>query len=1029
VPVVGGIATLDTMDLQVGPHSITAAYDGDANYAPSTSAAISEIITTAPSTVAVVDSPAGTSAFGDSVTFTATVSALTGGIPTGQVTFMDGATTLGTGTVGGGGVATFSTTTLAVGTHSIVAAYGGDTNHDPSQATVAHMVTERATTTVLAPAPNPSVFGQGVTLTATVSAGGPIPSGTVTFREGGTSLGSAGLDATGHASITVSTFSVGMHTLAADYGDTTNFTGSTSAAVTQMVNQANTTTVVTASVPGAVLGASVTFTATVSAAAPGAGTPTGMVTFFDGATMLGARTLSGGVATFTTTSLAVGTHNVTATYGGDGNFTVSTSTTPATVVVGALASTTALTSLVNPQVVGGVVTLMATVTGSGTPTGDVTFFDGGTTLGTVTLSSGQATFTTSTLAVGAHSITATYNGDSQFVPSTSAALIQNISKGPATVTLVGAPNPSIADQAVTFTATVSATAGGGPTGTVTFLDGATQIGTGALSGGVATTSISTLTVGAHTITANYGGDGTHTAGSGTTMQTVNPIPTTTALATSITPTVFGQSTTLTATIAASGSTPTGSVTFKDGSTSLGSGPVQVNASGMATLAVSSLGVGSHSLTAEFTGTTKYGASTSAAVSQTVGKASTTTSLATTSNSVQPGANVTFIAAVTVTTPGAGTPTGSITLTDGSTTLGTVPLSGGFVSFSTSSLALGSHTITATYWGDSSFTGSVSAGLVEVVSLAAVTASLTSSPTAPTYGQTVTLTATMIATMGGNPTGDVTFTQGTTVLGTATLNASGVASVDTHKLPAGSQIVTATYGGDSLHAAGSSASPTVTVAKRATATTLAAAPNPATLGDTVTLTATTTVSTTPALGGPMSDLVALAGTVTFKDGTTTLGTGTVGTDGTATLTTTTLALGSHSITATFEGADDYATSTSTAVTEQVNPKAAGDGGTDGMATDAGAPDATAADARSDGAGTDSRADAGGDTRADAGAAKDAGDAGAATDGGTNADGGTKPTGGSSGCGCAFGSDGGSAGAGLFGALALGAALALRRRRRR
>ncbi|MDV9203095.1 Ig-like domain-containing protein, partial [Streptomyces sp. Wh19] len=113
------------------------------------------------------------------------------------------------------------------------------------------------------------------------------------------------------------------------------------------------------------------------------------VDFFDGATLLGTGTLSGGVATFTTSTLAIGTHSLTAVYNGSGNF--STSTSPVdTQTVSQASTATALTSVPDPSVFGEVKTLTATVAavapGAGTPTGTVDFFDGATLLGTGTLS-------------------------------------------------------------------------------------------------------------------------------------------------------------------------------------------------------------------------------------------------------------------------------------------------------------------------------------------------------------------------------------------------------------------------------------------------------------------------------------------------------------------------------------------------------------------------------------------------------------------------------------------------------------------
>ncbi|HEY2786847.1 MAG TPA: Ig-like domain repeat protein, partial [Fimbriiglobus sp.] len=220
-------------------------------------------------------------------------------------------------------------------------------------------------------------------------------------------------------------------------------------------------------------------------------------------------------------------------------------------------TTTSLTGSPNPSTYGTSVTFTATVTsGSGTPTGTVTFLDGATTLGTGTLSSGTATFNTSTLTVGTHSVTARYEGAGGFSTSTSSAFSQTVNGAATTTTLVGAPNPSNFGDSVTFTATVGSTAGT-PTGTVTFFDGANQLGTGSLTGGTATFSTSTLTVGSHSITASYGAAGNFAGSTSSAFtQTVNGASTTTSVTGTPNPSNFGDSVTFTATVGSTAGTPT-----------------------------------------------------------------------------------------------------------------------------------------------------------------------------------------------------------------------------------------------------------------------------------------------------------------------------------------------------------------------------------------------------------------------------------------------------------------------------------------
>jgi hypothetical protein len=170
-----------------------------------------------------------------------------------------------------------------------------------------------------------------------------------------------------------------------------------------------------------VFGELVTFTATV-APKKGSGVPTGTVTFMDGSITLWTGTLSGGVASFSTSSLSVGNHHITAVYSGDSTYAGSTST-PVVENVKQDLTTTMLSSSLNPSHAGDPVTFTATVTanapGSGTPSGTVTFKTKKAVLGTVTLdSSGHASLTISNLPVGQTTVYAVYNGDPSFKTST-----------------------------------------------------------------------------------------------------------------------------------------------------------------------------------------------------------------------------------------------------------------------------------------------------------------------------------------------------------------------------------------------------------------------------------------------------------------------------------------------------------------------------------------------------------------------------------------------------------------------------------
>ncbi|MBN1190057.1 MAG: Ig-like domain repeat protein [Dehalococcoidales bacterium] len=196
------------------------------------------------------------------------------------------------------------------------------------------MADDAETTTLIASNPNPSLFGETVTITAIVSSGAGTPAGTVVFKDANIPITTLPL-VSGSAVYSTSALSVGTHSLTADFVGDAGFTYSTSInSVTQVVTKANTNAVLISSTNPSFLGEEVTFTATISVVSPGSGTPDGDVIFRNNTETLVTKPLTGGVATYTTSDLPVATYNLTAVYNGDGNFNGSTSETlPHTVQV------------------------------------------------------------------------------------------------------------------------------------------------------------------------------------------------------------------------------------------------------------------------------------------------------------------------------------------------------------------------------------------------------------------------------------------------------------------------------------------------------------------------------------------------------------------------------------------------------------------------------------------------------------------------------------------------------------------------
>ncbi len=363
-----------------------------------------------------------------SVTLTA---ALTGNCntPTGLITFTDGSTVLGTAALNGSAVATFSTSFLFVGTHTLTATYPGDFNFAPSTSnTITETITGPPSATVLSVSPNPALPLQPITMSATVSSAYTTPAGTITFMTGGKTLATATVAANGTASATISTLGAGTYSITAVYGGSTEYAGSTSNAVLEVVNGAPTTTALTSAPNPSNFGQTVTLTATV-AAPQSTTTPTGTVTFMDGATSLGSAALSSSdVADFSTSSLVAGSHDITAVFGGSTNDNQSTSNTVVQ-IVNLNAAMLSLTASPNPAQVGQTVTLSANASNImlGSSPDIVTIYDGSNAIGISPLNAtGVASITTNSLALGTHSITATLAATTTHTSATSATVSEVI---------------------------------------------------------------------------------------------------------------------------------------------------------------------------------------------------------------------------------------------------------------------------------------------------------------------------------------------------------------------------------------------------------------------------------------------------------------------------------------------------------------------------------------------------------------------------------------------------------------------------
>jgi hypothetical protein len=212
---------------------------------------------------------------------------------------------------------------LSVGSYAVSGSYNGDGNYLPKAFPTSTLtVTKANTTTSVFSSASPAIFGTTINFKVTVSpAFLGMPTGSVMLLDGANSLGTTTLDNTGTANFQSTSLSQGSHILSAQYLGDGNFVASSSAALTELVLYP--TTISLASNASSILiGSTMTLTANVGSPY---GTPTGNVTFVDGGTTLGQAAVTGGTATFSSSTLSQGIHSIQASYQGDSTFVMGAS--------------------------------------------------------------------------------------------------------------------------------------------------------------------------------------------------------------------------------------------------------------------------------------------------------------------------------------------------------------------------------------------------------------------------------------------------------------------------------------------------------------------------------------------------------------------------------------------------------------------------------------------------------------------------------------------------------------------------------
>ena len=496
----GGAASYLNTAGNLGGHLVIAIYSGDPSFNGSGSPQImlsqsSATKYTATVTLSASQTP---SPIGTATVFTATVTPPpgAGAAPSGPVVLVDGQTVVATANLVNG-VAILSNVFTTPGSHAMTAVYLGDNNYSQVFTSLTQPVNGSTQVIITSSAPN-STYGQPIQITISV-----LPStatGTIQLIVDQVTIPGSGQLINGSVVAQPNPpLTAGSHTITAIYSGDANNPPATSATFIQNVAKATPVFTVTSSQNPSVAGQAVTLTVTMTPVSTGAtldlqigNPPAGLQ-----------ATWSAGRTSITTPDLSPGTHTVTGVWAGDANVLAGSSAV-LTQTVQAIATTTSLTASPNPSASGGAVTLTAIVLPAGA-TGPIVFSNNGVAVATANLVSGQAQVLIATLPVGSNSLTAAYAGDTTHGASTSAALPQIVTPAttPTSVTLTSSANPSIAGRPLWLTATVSPAAA---TGTVQFLDGAAPLGTATIAGGWATLSLTTLTLGTHSVTALYTGD-------------------------------------------------------------------------------------------------------------------------------------------------------------------------------------------------------------------------------------------------------------------------------------------------------------------------------------------------------------------------------------------------------------------------------------------------------------------------------------------------------------------------------------------
>jgi len=927
-------------------HTLQAIYPTNTAYAGSTSPQV--VVTMAKTTPSVTLTPATTTPLPNaSLVLTALVAPTVteSMVPSGSVSFYEDGSLIGTSQVtagSSGSTATLTITAPGTGTHSLTATYNGDSNYTTATSPAVSITISKVQPTLTLVAESATPTGGGTDLlTATLSqsnSSGAVPSGTVSFLLDGTSQGSVTLTNGTTATYSLTVPSSGTHTLQAVYSGDTNFATASSSIVVLTVSKITTTLAATPSTTTPAAGSTMTVNVTITPASYTTTQPSGTVTFLlDGTTSEGIATVTQGnpsTATISFTAPSAGSHTILATYGGDTYYSGSTAYT-STLTVSKTSTTLSVIPATATPAAGSSLQVTAYVYPSATlstlPTGTITFTLDGATVGSASVTTGSpatATISVTIPSSGSHTLGATYAGDTNYSSSTATTVTLNAVKSTPAVTLTPSTTAPSAGSSLLLTATITppTTGATAATGTVTFSVDGTTVGSSGVNSGVASLTITApATQGSHTVQAVYNGDSNYYSansggvsiivGKGTTTLTITPATTTpTANSTLLVTATLAMTTTSTV-------TPTGTVTFLLDGTTVATSTLSGGTTALATITVPS--TGTHSIQATYGGDSNYYGATSTGVNITVAKTTTATVITPSTTTPALGSTLPVTVSVSAATVNTSLPSGTVTISvDGVATAVQTVTTGNpaIASITLAAMLPGTHTLTATYSGDTYYATSTATAVSVAVPKAATATTVTPATTTPAGGASMSVTASVTPTTTGTtlPTGTVSFTlDGTSVSSVAVTSgspATASAVLTSTNLTPGSHVLAAVYSGDTYYATSTSSSVTLTVSKSPTTSAIVPSTLTPTAGGSMTVSIDVT-SSSPAATMP-------SGVVTLTEDGVTVGTGTLttGSPSVATITVNLVSAGTHVLGASYAG-DTYYTASNASTVSIVAAKGA------------------------------------------------------------------------------------------------------------